>query len=120
MFVPLICDAQLISRERYGYFEYEIGDKVMIDFDVFVSLCVIDSDNAVRDSIALRKEMARDFEKKNKWYTCIFNKAKRNEMKPVRAEILEKYYIQEYETAYYVICVFNKHGEKVYSTKTLS
>lgn len=85
-------------------FEFKVNDIVFIDFDIFVSLCIIDSDNRAQDSIDIRNKMIENFDA----------------TKPIRAKVLERYYVEQYETAYYVVCVYDKLGEKVYPTKIVS
>lgn len=96
MFLPLVCNAQLMNQDPSSKFKYELGEIVYIPFNEVVGLCVLDSDDRVQDSILMRKELINHFD------TTM-----------VRAKIMLRFYVDKYEQAYYKINVFDIRGKEI-------
>lgn len=96
MFLPLMCSAQYMVQDPNAKFKYDIGDVVYIPFDELVGLCVLDSEDRVSDSIAIRKQLMEYFDTTR-----------------VKAKVMIRFFIEKYDQAYYKVDVFDKKGRQV-------
>lgn len=94
--LPMVCSAQFINQDPHSKCKYKVGEIVLIPFDQMVSLWVFDSPNRVQDSLNARSQLILEYDTIE-----------------VKAEIIERFFIEEYGHGYYFVAVFNKKGEKI-------